>query len=188
MGSDIARGVGQVRQKLASGVQRAALDPVAAVALAELETLPAVDPPLLEAIAEHLHERAGSGELDALVHASGIADLDALVAAAGCRWAVERELPMDGLYIPTGQILVRARRDGARMRLVALHELAHAVLETAGIHHVHADVWRLTLALGAPRNAIRKLRRELGSDALALAASCGLPAWAAERRLRDTEG
>jgi hypothetical protein len=64
----------------------------------------------------------------------------------------------------------------------ALHELAHWVLDRSGVHHTHADVWGLALAIGAPRAVVDRLRREGRGGALDLAAETGLPAWAAEVR------
>lgn len=160
-------------ERVESGVQRAALDPVAAQALEELRGGQfVVDGALVEVLAAHVHELAAS------------ASLDELCAAAGCRWAFA-DLPegQDGRLDPWGGVFVRRHRDPARTRLVVLHEVAHWVLGRSGVAHAHADVWALTLALGAPREVLERLRREGRLDALSLAVDTGLPAWAAEARI-----
>lgn len=47
----------------------------------------------------------------------------------------------------------------------------------------YADVWRLALALGAPRAVLRRLRAAGRCTALHVAAETGIPAWAAAWRL-----
>lgn len=158
------------RERLQSGLRRAVLDPVAAVALEELEgEQTAIDSCLIEVLAEHIHATAASPAAEDLCR------------AAGCSVVLDPEMPpgYEGLAFPTGKLVARPRRDQARTRLTLLHELAHVVLARSGIPHTHADVWMLTLALGAPMAVARKHH-----DAVALAAETGLPAWAAEARLR----
>lgn len=125
-----------------------------------------VDAALLEAIAEHAHA-ARFGE--------GVAGL---AAGQGLTLARVTDLPrgFGGLAVDDVAV-VQARRDGAEELLAALHEIAHALL--ARLDHSHADVWRLALALGAPQRVAR-----MHAAPLDLAASTGLPALAAELRLR----
>jgi hypothetical protein len=144
---------------------------VAVVALEELGgELPAVPRELVEALADHAHAaRLGPG-------AAGLAagqELTVLVVA----------LPpgLEGACAPDGTICVRPARDPDHQELVILHELAHRLLDT--VHHTHVDVWRLALALGAPRATVEGLARRGRLTALHLAAETGLPAWAAAWRL-----
>lgn len=161
--------------RLESGVRRSALDPVAAQALEELRAGGgAVDDCLVEVLADHVHALAEGPTLDAIC------------ASAGCALAVGDVRPgAHAQLYPWGMVLVRRHHDPAHTRVVALHEVAHWVLSRSGLRHVHVDVWRLTLALGAPRAAVERLRRAGGLGAVSLAAETGLPAWAAEARLTN---
>ncbi len=161
--------------RIESGVRRAVLDPVAEQALTELRAGGgAVDPCLLEVLADHVHALATSPSLDDLC------------AAAGCAWAFA-DLPaaQEGRLDAWGTVFVRRHRDPARVRLVVLHEVAHWVLGRAGVRHEHVDVWLLTLALGAPRATVLRLQQSGRPTSLDLAVETGLPAWAAEARLAE---
>lgn len=123
------------------GTWRQDLDPVALVALEEIEGgAPISDAWELEALATAARTRCPSP------------DADTIAAACGCRVVREAALPpgADGMLLPSGTILVRARRDARRTDVAILHELAHWLLERAGALHSHADVWCLTLALAVP--------------------------------------
>lgn len=144
---------------------------VAAVALEELGTeLGVVPVDVVEALADHAHaRRLGDG-------ATGLArgqELTVLVLL----------LPpvVDGLCAPEGTLLVRKTRFAEAQELTILHELAHRMLER--LDHTHVDVWRLALALGAPRAVLQRLRARGRCTALHVAAETGLPAWAAAWRL-----
>lgn len=126
-----------------------------------------VDVGLVEAFADHARESAdGDGA-------------EALVAGQRLRLVITPDLPpgVEGQLSPSGNLYVRRCDDPAHELLVALHELAHHLL--AGTEHTHADVWRLALALGAPKPLVRRAK----GDAVSLAAATGLPVWACELRL-----
>lgn len=161
-----AEGHGRARE--ASGVRQTALDPVSAAAIEELNSGAVLaDAGLVEALADHAHALAASGSSEDLC------------AAMGCQLHADASLSgHEGLLLQTGVILVRPRRDAARVRLVVLHELAHWIFGENRIAHTHADVWALALALGAPRSVA--LRYSVPGD---LAAATGLPWVIAHRRL-----
>jgi len=129
-------------------------------------TPPRVDAALVEALADHAHAARLGG------------DAEGLAAGQGVTLAGVRDLPggLDGISVDA-VVAVQLRRDPAAELLTALHEIAHAML--ASLDHSHADVWLLALALGAPARVARQSR-----SALDLAARTGLPAVAAETRLR----
>lgn len=163
----------QGREREESGVQRSALDPVSAAAIEELNSgQSVVDAQLVEALADHAHALAASDASEDLC------------AAMGCQLHADASLQAghEGLLLQTGVILVRPRRDSARMRLAVLHELAHWMFGESRIVHTHADVWALALALGAPRATVR--RHALPGD---LAAATGLPWVIAHRRMAMVE-
>lgn len=144
---------------------------VAAIALEELGTeLGIVPVDVVEAIADHAHAgRLGPG-------AEGL--------ALGQQVTVICEaLPptIEGFHTPSGVIVVRRQRHPEARELTILHELAHRMLER--LDHTHVDVWRLALALGAPRAVLRRLRAQGRCSALHVAAETGIPAWAAAWRL-----
>lgn len=143
------------------------LDPVARVALEEIQGgCPIADAHHVEAIA------------------------DALTPEPATRLRVDvvttTKLPdgLEGLALPSGRVLVRARKDAAREQIARHHELAHVAFDRAGIHHSHADVWCLTLALCAPLRLLRELARVGSLTVAALAEAAGMPPWAAAARLR----
>lgn len=144
---------------------------VAAVALEELGgELGAVPVDVIEAIADHVHAgRLGSG-------AEGLARGQELTVAV-----IELPRVVDGVCAPDGTLLVRRQRWPEAQELAVLHELAHRMLER--LDHTHVDVWRLALALGAPRSVLARLRAQGRCTALHVAAETGLPAWAAAWRL-----
>jgi hypothetical protein len=150
------------------------VDPVARQALDEIaHGVPIADSYVLEILADTLSAKAGGGCAWAQAR------------AAGC-WVVERtDLPdgVEAVLLPNGDIVVRARRDRRRMALAILHELAHWLLQRAGIGHSHADVWCLTLALAAPCSVLLELRRrgELTIDGLHPVAT--VSRWALSARL-----
>ena len=90
------------------------------------------------------------------------------------------ESARDRLGISGREVARRAWFPEAR-ELAILHELAHRLLER--LDHTHVDVWRLALALGAPRATLRRLRAQGRCSALHVAAETGIPAWAAAWRL-----
>jgi hypothetical protein len=124
----------------------------------------------IEAIATQVHSARFGDGAEGLAAGQGITvlvlDLPACVA---------------GLQVPDGAIVVRPRRSPASMALVVLHELAHHLLHA--LDHTHGDVWALTLALGAPRAVVARC-----SSAGELAATTGLPRWAASVRIRALAG
>lgn len=126
-----------------------------------------VDEGLVEAFADHAR-RAAEGD-----------GAEGLVRGQRLRLVITPDLPpgVEGQLSPSGNLYVRRSADPAHELLVALHELAHHLLE--GTEHTHADVWRVALALGAPKPLVRRAR----GDAVALAASTGLPVWACALRL-----
>lgn len=79
-------------------------------------------------------------------------------------------------------IYVRRRRDDARTRFAALHEIAHAA--TRGMLVSHADVLCLTLALGMARRLLRQLRAEARAYPWDVAKEALVPYWSAWARLR----
>ena len=148
------------------------MHPVEETALKEIAgDPPRVDVKLIEAIAECVEEqRDGDGP-------EGL--------ARGQKVDVEYDAGFpegrDGIALVDDDLLiVRPSRDRATEWLRILHELAHWLLQKAGLTHSHGDVWMLALALGAPASMVR---REQPACGIALAAVSGLPAWAAFARL-----
>lgn len=144
---------------------------VATIALEELGSeLGVVPVDVVEAIAEHVHaRRMGPG-------AEGLALGQQLTV-------IYETLPpsIEGFHTPSGVIVVRRQRHPEARELTILHEVAHRMLER--LDHTHVDVWRLALALGAPRAVLRRLRAAGRCTALHVAAETGIPAWAAAWRL-----
>ena len=138
---------------------------VALAAALELGQPGALDPALIEGLAEHAHDvRDGEGA-EGLAKGQG-AEVDV------------RHLPEGILgFVDGRRILVAPRKSRALMVLVILHELAHVMLREAGMRHEHSDVWRLALALAMPR---RGLDRAPGD----VAARHAVPWWAAKLRLQ----
>lgn len=137
---------------------------VAIAAALELAEPGACDPAVLEGLATHAHEkREGEGP-------------EGLALGQGVDVTVTR-LPEGILgFVDGSRILVAPRKNRAFVVLIILHELAHIMLRTAGMRHEHSDVWRLTLALAAPRGMARGTTEEVAS-------SRGVPWWAAKLRL-----
>lgn len=133
-------------------------------------------------------EARGPGYLDAVL-VEAFADsardgadgngVEGMVRGQALTLIITPDLPagVEGQLSPSGNLYVRRSDDPAHELLVALHELAHQLLD--GTEHTHADVWRVALALGAPMPMVRRAR----GDAVALAASTGLPVWACEIRI-----
>lgn len=144
---------------------------IACVALEELGgELPAIPREVIEALADHAHAaRLGPG-------ASGLATGQGLTVLL-----VALPRGVEGACSADGVLCVRPARDPDAQELVTLHELAHHLL--TGLDHTHVDVWRLALALGAPRATLDDLARRGRLTALHIAAETGLPAWAAAWRL-----
>jgi len=149
------------------------LDPLEVTALDEIEGgCPVADALAVEAIATQTWESAEG------------TDAEALAVAGRCTVRQDPLAPIEGVLLLCRLIIVRPRRDARRLALAILHELAHALLERAGIVHSHADVWCLALALAAPASIIEALRKSGDLTARALCAATELPAWAARARLR----
>lgn len=140
---------------------------VAREAALEVQGPGLVDAGLVEALADH-----------AVASAEG-QGAEGLARGQRLRLVITRDLPpgVEGQLSPSGNLYVRRCDDPAHELLVALHELAHHLL--GGTEHTHADVWRLALALGAPKPLVRHAR----GDAVALAAATGIPVWACELRI-----
>lgn len=148
-----------------------ATDAVAVLAREEiLGGVPIADAAHMESSADDLWREAGTN------------DLEQLAKAAGARLVLVRDLPDCAEGMTTGHtIYVRRRRDERRTYTVGLHEIAHRIYDRARIAHSHADVWCLTLALGAPRSMLRALGH---APTLAdLFAATLLPRWAVFARL-----
>jgi hypothetical protein len=105
-----------------------------------------------------------------------------LAGALGVRLVVTREIPagFDGLAF--GDVVsVRQHRDERRTHLATWHELAHVLADRVCPRALHGDVWRLTLALAAPRawlatiGPVTRERLELQRF---------MPPWAAAERVR----
>lgn len=144
---------------------------VAAIALEELGTELGVVPiDVVEAIAEHVHARRLGPGAEGLARGEGLSVLVLPIPAV-----------VDGLQPPEDTLIVRKTRFPEASELTILHELAHRMLER--LDHTHVDVWRLALALGAPRAVLRRLRAAGRCTALHVAAETGIPAWAAAWRL-----
>lgn len=144
---------------------------IACVALAELGgELPLIPREVVEALADHAHAaRLGPGAAGLAVGQGLTVLLVALPAGVA------------GACSADGVLTVRPARDPEAQEMATLHELAHRLL--VGLDHTHVDVWRLALALGAPRAVLDDLARRGRLTALHLAAETGLPAWAAAWRL-----
>lgn len=144
------------------------MHPTAETALGEIAgSHPTVDPHLIEALAEHAHEKRKGDGPEGLARGQGV--------------DVERDAGFpdgqDGIALYEDRLLiVRPSKDRATEWLRILHELAHWMLMREGWSHSHGDVWLLTLALGAPKSLLERVRPECG---VALAGESGLPAWAA---------
>jgi hypothetical protein len=119
---------------------------------------------------------------DAWSGLSDVGDVEDLTRKRGVEVEPERDLPdgFDGLTLPT-KLLVRPSRIRALWVLRVLHELAHHYL--AKRFHTHADVWALTLAMGAPLRVLRGLRGYGAARVAELKQRTGLPAWACVARL-----
>ncbi len=144
---------------------------VAAIALEELGTeLGVVPVDIVEAIADHVHARRLGPGAEGLAMGEGLTVL-----------VVPLPVVVDGLLPPVDVLLVRRTWFPESRELAILHELAHRLLER--LDHTHVDVWRLALALGAPRAVLQRLRAQGRCSALHVAAETGIPAWAAAWRL-----
>lgn len=72
----------------------------------------------------------------------------------------------------------------ANRALSILHESSHGIYERFGYAYSHADVWRLTLALGYPRSVVRQVwLLPLDEREAALSRLGHLPSWCAAARL-----
>lgn len=131
------------------------------------------DAEVLEVLAGHAHEVADDSSPEAL--------------ARGQRVEVVRaDLPPGVLGLLTTRIYVRRGLPRDVEVLIILHELAHAMLQAAGMADPHGDVWRLALALAAPKHVLAGLRRAGPVLPADLAAASGVPWWAAVHRLDMT--
>ena len=137
---------------------------VAIAAALELAEPGAVDPALLEGLADHAHAAQDGDGPEGLARGQDV-DVTIVGLPAGILGFVDRS-----------RNLAAPRKSRALLVLVIAHELAHIMLRRAGMRHEHSDVWRLTLALAMPRGVAR------GSPG-DLAARCGVPWWAAKLRL-----
>lgn len=146
-------------------------DPVAVLAREEiLGGVPIADAAHMESSADDLWRAAGTN------------DLELLAKAAGAHLVLVRDLPDCAEGMTTGRtIYVRRRRDPRRVYAAGLHEIAHCLYDRARMAHSHADVWCLTLALGAPRSMLRALG--YSPTLPEILAATQLPAWAALARL-----
>lgn len=144
--------------------------PAALAALLEIQGDSLIPPPLLERLAE---------DTRALTTDPAPA---ALVEAAGATLVMVDDLPshLDGMTVGS-RIYVQRRIDFARVLLAIFHELAHWLLRDTW--HTHADVWRLAIALGAPRSLLAVLRAQDAANEVGLASASGLPRWAVLLRL-----
>lgn len=132
------------------------------------------DTSTLEALAEHAHEVADGDGPEGLARGQRVE-------------VVVTELPSGVSGLLTDRIYVRRGLPRDVQVLVILHEIAHAMLRGAGMDDPHGDVWRLALALAAPKPAIAAMMRQGEVLAADLAAASGVPWWAASVRLDMTE-
>ena len=107
---------------------------------------------------------------------------DDVAAALGVRLVAARfaDVGLGGLAFD-GVVVVRQHVDARRTRLACWHELAHVFADRVCTRALHGDVWRLTLALAAPRawlSTIGPVTRE------ALELQRFMPPWAAAERVR----
>lgn len=129
----------------------------------------AVEPLVLEALAEHAVElREGPG-------------FEGLAAGQGLR-VVREPLPAGvwGLHAP-GLVCVAPLRCGATAQVVGAHEVSHSLLRRSRLRHEHADVWCCGLAMLMPADEMRRLRPH---GAVEVAATFGVPLYAATLRLQ----
>lgn len=113
---------------------------IAREALSEIEG----DPPYLSA--EDLSYLS-----EALLVAATEPTLVAVALAAGCSVTVVPGLPLPGILLDNGAILVRSSPRSRVLNLEIAHEVAHHVLR--GQHHTHGDVWVLALLLAGELSA-----------------------------------
>ena len=132
------------------------------------------DTSTLEALAEHAHEVADDPSPEGLARGQRVE-------------VVVTELPSGVSGLLTDRIYVRRGLPRDVQVLVILHELAHAMLRAAGMDDPHGDVWRLALALAAPKPTLAAMMRQGEVLAADLAAASGVPWWAASVRLDMTE-
>lgn len=145
-----------------------ALDAVGRVAIEEvLGGTPVADAWALEGIAE-AHVREAEERTP-----------EGLAAHAGLTLVVMDWLPNGVEALLLGRTIFVQRGKRRRMVVAILHETAHSLLTNSGMHHSHADVWCLTLALAAPLSTIRAS----SPTALDLHDERELPMWAARTRL-----
>lgn len=148
------------------------MHPVGTVALEEI----AGGCPLLDA----WHIEAMADQVDGLRRDD---TAEGLAAGYGCE--VVRTGMTSGLYgvrVP-GMILVRWPAPPEIVVVTTLHELGHEVIRRHRVAHTHADVWALTLAMGAPLRVLREVRGHGAGRAAELGRRTGLPAWACAARL-----
>lgn len=148
------------------------MHPVGAVALEEI----AGGCPLLDA----WHIEAMADQVDA---ARRDDTAEGLAAGYGCA-IVRADMP-SGLYgvrVP-GMIFVRRTAPPEIAVVATLHELGHEVVRRHRVAHTHADVWALTLAMGAPLRVLREVRGYGAARVAELGRRTGLPAWACVARL-----
>jgi hypothetical protein len=131
------------------------------------------DTSTLEALAEHAHDVADGAGPEGLARGQKV---DVVVT----------ELPSGVSGLLTDRIYVRRGLPRDVQVLVILHELAHAMLRGAGMDDPHGDVWRLALALAAPKPALAAMLRQGEVLPADLAAASGVPWWAASVRLDMT--
>lgn len=143
------------------------MDSIALAALAELAVPPAVDLHLLEAIATHVWDaRKGPG-------------VDGLAQGQGARVTRDDALPRPWrALLIDDEIIVRPCRDPSAACVAVAHELAHWTATRAGLSLAHPDVWRLTLAILVPQQALAT-----GATVGDIAAATGAPWWAAAYRV-----
>jgi hypothetical protein len=141
------------------------------LSLIEASRAPAnLDGELVEALADHVHATRFGDGLDGLVVGQGLV----------LRYLDFPEC-LPGRVSSDGVLCVRAALDRESRTLVALRALAGHVL--GRVPHAPADLWRLALAIGAPRSTVENLRRCGRLRADELAAETGLPLLAAGYRI-----
>lgn len=147
------------------------MDAVEAQAMDEiLGGCPLLDAELIESTADQLWP-----------HHEG--DADRLFAHLGLRHKRTRDLPSGVEGLTFGDlVLVRDRADEARVRLTAVHECGHVVLDRQHPHHTHPDVWCFSIAALAPRVMLASMGSLITIEVLARRAQ--IPLWVAIARLR----
>lgn len=146
-----------------------AVDRIEDEAVQELTCARALDPLLVEALADEVSARIEGDELEHLV------------AAFECSLVVE-PLPWGwwGLHRPALVLVSDRLVDVPTQRAVGAHEGAHNALIEARLHHKHGDVWAVGLAVLMPR-AKMKLVMHLGPFEVAI--RFRVPFWAAVVRI-----